>query len=102
MKKQNSKNNKVEEFRELTVNPKLPPVWVDDMVPLIREDGIALIRLIADLPEGAIEQAKFVTNEETLTEFVDTISFALDYYPKKTELKKKFEIIKKSQGKVGK
>ena len=80
-------NNKTE-VKELIINPKLPPIWIDIMDPSIRTDGICLIRLATTLPEGAVEQARIITNEDTLKEFIETVCSAVDYYPKKAKKKK--------------
>ncbi|WP_300464237.1 hypothetical protein [Desulfobacula sp.] len=76
-------NDQKEEVQELIINPKLPPIWIDLIDPSIRTDGISLIRFATTLPEGTIEQARIITNEDVLKEFVDNICFALDHYPKK-------------------
>lgn len=77
------KDNGKEAIREILINPRLPTMWVDWLEPSIRADGIALIRLVTNLPEGAIEQAKFTTNENNLKEFINTLCKTLDYYPSK-------------------
>ena len=71
----------VEEVKELLVNPKLPSLWVDLLEPSIRDDGVCLIRLATSLPEGDIEQARFMTSENALKEFVSIVCNAINFYP---------------------
>lgn len=77
--------NEAEEIKELLVNPKLPSLWVDMLEPSLRNDGICLIRFATSLPEGDIEQARVITNEETLKDFVSVVCQAMDFYPQKSE-----------------
>lgn len=75
--------NDTEMVKELLVNPKLPSLWIDLLEPSIRSDGICLIRFATSLPEGDIEQARIMTSEDALKNFVSIVCNAMDFYPKK-------------------
>lgn len=73
-------------IKELLVNPKLPSLWVDMIEPSLRNDGICLIRFATSLPEGDIEQARVITNEEALKDFVSVVCQAMDFYPQRGKI----------------
>ena len=66
---------------ELNFNPNISPVWIDNIDIGIREDDMCLLRLITQLPEGAFEQYKIMTNKPNLKDIINSLCSALKYYP---------------------
>lgn len=73
----------------LNFNPGLSTPWIDMFNISMRVDGQCLVRFITELPEGAFEQSRIMTNKEHLQKFIDVLCPALDYYPEKKKEKKK-------------
>lgn len=68
---------------EVHLDPSLKLVWVDSIRISKRDDGLCCMSLSANVPEGLLEQTKFMTNQESLKEFVNVICSVLNYYPSK-------------------
>jgi hypothetical protein len=69
------------------LDPKLPPICVDNLNVAIREDGISLLRFLTTLPEGSYEQSKLITTTANLKNFIEALCSTLDYYPEKKSQK---------------
>ncbi len=67
------------------VNPKIPPIWVDNLHVAMRDDNICLLRFFSSLPEGDFEQIKVITSSLKLKHFIDAFCQALNYYPEKND-----------------
>jgi hypothetical protein len=66
---------------ELHCNTDISPVWIDGVNIGIRDDDICFLRLISELPEGACEQYKMMTNKSNLKKIINSLCSALKYYP---------------------
>ncbi len=82
---------KKEQVSEIIIKTDTTLIWVDALDPAKRSDGLVLIRLVANLPEGLIEQAKIITTQDHLKNSINNICRILDYYP---ESPKADELIK--------
>lgn len=85
-KKNNESQQKVV---ELHIDSSLRSIWVDNLHMAVREDGVCVIRLSTNLPEGIFEQLRFMTNKSQLEEFVEILCSTMNYYPTKEKAKKK-------------
>lgn len=68
---------------ELMANQNLQNIWIDIVNVAIREDGVCILRFFSNLPEGAFEQSRVVTNIKTLKSLADVLCSNLNYYPSK-------------------
>ncbi|NOY69125.1 MAG: hypothetical protein GXP53_06485 [Deltaproteobacteria bacterium] len=73
--------------QELTM-PTPPSLWADNFQLGTREDGICMLRCLAVIPEGLVEQARIMTSRQHLVGLIDVLCSSLDYYPKKKKTKK--------------
>lgn len=64
-------------------NQNLQNIWIDIVNVAIREDGVCILRFFSNLPEGAFEQSRVVTNIKTLKSLADVLCSNLNYYPSK-------------------
>jgi len=73
--------------KSLTIhtNQNMQTSWCDSFVLALRDDDMALIRFLSNLPEGHFEQARIMTNKKMLTLFVDQLCAQLNYYPVKPD-----------------
>ena len=83
------KKDEKTDMPELQVNLNLATLFVDNLIMTIREDGFALLRLLANLPEGLMEQGRFMVHQERLKAMIDVMCSLVDYYPVKAKPKKK-------------
>ncbi|MCF8044474.1 MAG: hypothetical protein K9J83_01340 [Desulfarculaceae bacterium] len=81
MNKEEETTSENAEALNIQINNDLPPTWVDYIVPMAREDGIFFLRFATIMPEGLVEQARIITDNEVMKQFVDSICSAMDYYP---------------------
>lgn len=56
--------------------------WVDTFSVAVRDDGIALIRGFASLPEGQLEQVRFLATRKNMESLVDILCDLMQYTPK--------------------
>ena len=49
----------------------------------MREDGICLLRMSTELPEGVFEQSRVFVNRTLLERLMNGMAEALDYYPER-------------------
>jgi len=68
---------------EIQTDNSIKNVWVDNIILAVRSDGVCLVRLSTGLPEGNIEQVRFMTSESQLKEFIKMICSEINYYPSK-------------------
>lgn len=68
---------------DILCNPKLPVLFVDNLNVGRRGDGVYLLRLLSELPEGLVEQGKIVITENRLKVMIDLICLQANYYPVK-------------------
>ena len=73
----------------IKVNLNLTTLFVDNLNMTTREDGFTLLRLLASLPEGLVEQGRFMVPQERLKVMIDLMCSQVDYYPVKAKPKKK-------------
>jgi hypothetical protein len=66
---------------DMHLNSALPVLMVDTFNINLRQDNIVLIRLLAHLPEGLTEQARFMVDKEKLKNMLDLFSEVLEHYP---------------------
>lgn len=71
----------VQQAVELHLNPSLAPIWIDNINVGIREDNLLLIRFLANMPEGVIEQSKIMTSNDAVKRFINILCDAVNYYP---------------------
>ncbi len=62
--------------REVILDPKLPPMWVDALNVTYREDDICVVRLFADLPECRVECGRFYTTIDFVAQMADVFDKA--------------------------
>lgn len=74
---------------EIKLNLTLMTLFIDNLNITTREDGFILLRLLASLPEGLMEQGRFMVHHERLKVMIDLMCSQLDYYPVKAKPKKK-------------
>lgn len=56
--------------------------WVDSFSVAVRDDGIAMIRGFASLPEGYHEQVRFLATRKNMESLVDILCDLMQYTPK--------------------
>jgi len=66
---------------EIHLNANLPVLMVDSFNISLRQDNAVLIRLLALLPEGLTEQARFMVDKERLKNMLDLFSEITGHYP---------------------
>jgi len=82
--------NKPEKLEsQFIFNHNLSTVWIDTFNIGIRSDNLALIRLMAGVPEGIVEQWKFICTHESLKKLIDVLCPMLNYFPVKAEAEAK-------------
>ena len=81
MATENIKKADEEQPVELRLNSDISPVWIDGIEVGVRDDDICFLRLISELPEGAFEQYKIMTNRPNLKKIINSLCSALKYYP---------------------
>ncbi len=86
MKKKTEHDVKV---MELHIDTNLKNAWVDNIHLAVRDDGVSVVRLSTNLPEGLFEQLRFITTKKQLEEFADVICKTINYYPSKDDPIKK-------------
>lgn len=74
-------NEKKEQVSEILISSETNILWVDSLDISTRSDGLVLIRLVANLPEGMIEQSKVITTQINLKKTITNICEILNYYP---------------------
>jgi hypothetical protein len=68
---------------EMHINNNLPVLMVDTFNINTRQDNIVLVRLLAHVPEGLTEQARFMAEKDKLKSMLDLFADVLGYYPVK-------------------
>ena len=69
---------------DVIANNNLTTLFVDDVYVHPRKDGIYYMRYTTFLPDGDVEQARLITDEEHFQVLIDTMCAAANYYPKKS------------------
>lgn len=64
----------------IRIDAKTPPIMVDHFDFFVREDHVCFIRMSTVLPEGITEQGKFFMTKESLKNFIDGATQALDSF----------------------
>jgi len=83
------KTEKEQKVVELHLDANIKNVWVDNLHLAVRDDGICVVRLSTNLPEGLFEQVRFMTNKGQLEEFLEILCSTTNYYPSKENPNKK-------------
>lgn len=82
------KTEKEAEKNQVPTIPTTPSLWADNFQLGTREDGICMLRCLAVIPEGLVEQARLMTSRQHLVGLIDVLCSSLDYYPKKKKAEK--------------
>lgn len=68
---------------EFKVRQDIATPFIDTLNFANRNDDLTILRFATNLPEGHIEQVRFICNKKFLKIIADTICKTLDYYPTK-------------------
>lgn len=71
--------------KPLLSKTSLSTVWIDHIIVNLRNDEHVLLRILSDLPEGAMEEARLMTDKEKIKRIIRDLCVGLDYYPSKTD-----------------
>ena len=63
----------------------LPTLWADNILLQIRDDGVCLIRILSDLPEGMAEESRIMMKTDKLKKAITELCHKLQYFPKKED-----------------
>lgn len=74
---------------DIVLNDGLPTLFIDGFSIQRRKDGMNIVRLLASLPEGPQEEARFIAQDARLKVFVNLLCENLNYYPSKRNSKNK-------------
>lgn len=66
---------------EYTVDSNLPLLFVDGFGISPRKDGLYLLRLSAEFPEGQQEQARLIVPTQGVKNLINVLCQASKYYP---------------------
>lgn len=69
--------------RKVLTNNSLPILYIDGVRVASRTDGMFLIRLTTDVPDGHVEQIRVMIDSNHLKRIIDSMCRASSYYPKK-------------------
>ena len=82
-----NKNEREKKIVELHLDSSIKNVWVDNLHLAVRDDGVCVVRLSTNLPEGLFEQVRFMTNRTQLEEFIEILCSTTNFYPSKNPSK---------------
>jgi hypothetical protein len=66
---------------EIYVNPAMPTVFSDKVQLMVRNDGLAVLRWIHELPELHSEVARVLVTQDHLKKIIDLFCRNTGYYP---------------------
>ena len=73
-------------------NDSLPLLYVDGISTNKRQDGVYLIKFLASLPDGLIEQVRLMVHDKAVRMIIDNLCKNSGYYPDKdTKTQKKHD-----------
>jgi hypothetical protein len=73
--KDNSKSH------DVVYQNNLPILHIDGAVISVRKDGVCFLNLITETPKGAVEQGRFMINEDDLNIVIDSLCSSTEHYP---------------------
>ncbi|MBA7671784.1 hypothetical protein ES703_79947 [subsurface metagenome] len=69
-------------------NNSLPVLHIDNAYISIRNDKMAFVNFVSQLPDNDLEQARIMISEDDLHNVIDSMCSALNYYPKKPKVER--------------
>ena len=70
---------------EVNLNNNLSTIYVDNIIPFRRNDGVYFIRCLSQLPQGLFEQARLMIDNEHIKSIINNLCKSADYYPTKSQ-----------------